>query len=492
MNNAIQHNTVHNWLKKISIAWVPGPGTPLTKTTAASLLACFRAENHTILLDPGEKQGADVVITSAAFGIPVHYRDSLTLTARRKYGLAHAPIVFTLLHAEPDEWRKLLSHLEIALSRNEPDPNEFKFPGMPDLAYRTLFEQGKRGGPLMAAARIIQAQAMSIRNILFIGKKDLPSFAYTFDLVGAHPRTDFRPGDQDQSAYPYRDLMYRILTAASTHEITQHIIEPPEIPLQVWQSLDTPHAMMTAGRILGKLGFFTEMVKVANLVEVPLLDHAIASQYSEGCYATWDPVLNALICTITGSARPFGKDNLTGDELAVVAGIRADGQGARIQHVTGKRNDPPSSEAVELAGIDEALPHIIVKGKEVPVARSKLHGHRGVKFYDPNTVEHVFLDPPNYTYPVSCSTEAQAVAVRNAFTRSQALQNPQDPRKIIFTILPGHGVLIVEKWVESKPPFAIIYEAIQNGKLIFDHDVPQGPLDYKEYGDGCHVVALGE
>jgi hypothetical protein len=484
-----QNIPIHDWLKKITIAWVPGPGTPLLEATASKLLECFRRDGHTILRDPGERSGAEVIITSASFGVPVHFRDSMTLTARRKFRLTRVPTVFTLLNATPGEWQKLLSHLEKALANEKPEPSDFDFPGMAELAYHTLFEQGKRGGPIMAAARIIQAQAMSIRNILLVGDHDCPLYAYTFDLVGAHPHTDFVNKKGEQPDTPYADLMYRILTAASTHEITQHTTEKPDIPLHVWQDLETPRSMVAAGRELGELGFFTEMVKVANLVEVPLLDHAIASQYSEGCYATWDPALDALICTITGSARPFEKDSLSGDELAVVAGIRADGQGARIRLVEGKRNDPPSSEAVELAGMDEALPRIFWRGKKVPVARSKLHGHRSVKFYDPRSIEHVYLDPPNYTYPASCSTEAQAISIRTAFSHSQALQNPDDPRKIVFTILPGHGVLIVEKWEEGKMPFEIICEAIRDGRMKIENDVPQGLLNYSENADGDQVIS---
>ncbi len=487
MNIVHQHESIHQWLKKISIAWVPGPATPLLTFTVEKLMDCFHEQGHNILFQPDDNPGADVIITTASFGVPVHFRDSLTLTARRKYGLAKSPTVFTLLYARSGEWQDLLFHLEKALAYDEPKPLDFVFPGLPSQAYHTLFEQGKRGGALLAAARIIQAQAMSIRDILVVGENDKPLYAYTFDLVGAHPRTEL-DSEFDHANAGYTDLMYRILTAASTHEITQHTVEPDLIPHEVWQHLDTPRDMVAAGHKLGKIGFFTEMVKVTNLVDVPLLDHAIASQYSEGCYATWDPILNALVCTITGSARPFDKYSLTGDELAVVAGLRADGQGARIRHVEGKRNDPPSSEAVELAGMDEALPHVLFNGKKVPVTRSKLHGHRSVQSFDPRAIEHVYLDPPNYTYPVSCSTEAQAIAIRTAFSRSQALKNPDDPRKIVFTILPGHGVLIVEKWVAGKLPFEVICEAINNGQLKIENDVPQGPLEYRENDSGCQVI----
>lgn len=112
----------------------------------------------------------------------------------------------------------------------------------------------------------------------------------------------------------------------------------------------------------------------------------------------------------------------------------------------------------------------------VPVIRSKLHGHRGVAAYDPARVEFVPLDPPYYYYLVSCATDAQARAVRDAFARSEALRNPLDPRQVVFTLLPGHGVVIVEKWVWGKAPFQTIWELMDTGGLEVESQVPQGPL----------------
>jgi len=461
----------------------------MIREVTEGLLDCFRENGHTVLPQADTPPGAELLLTTAEFGAPVHWRESLNLTARLRFKLDHPPTVVTLLHAPPEAWQQLIDHLRKALAHEKPDPADFSLPGMAKQAYHTLYEQGRRGGPLMAIVRIIQAQAMSVRNIVVVGG-DRPSHAYTFDLVGAHPRSDAA----DRPAF-YEDLMLRILTAVSTHEITEHVLCDELIPLALWRSLDTPKAMQAAGRELGRIGFFTEMVKVANLVDVPLLDHVIASQYSEGCYATWEPVLNALVCTITGSARPVEKDNLTDDELAVITGVRPDGKGAYVQQVQDKRNDPPSSEAVEMVGMDEVLPRILLGEGwparfEVPIARSKLHGHRGVRAYDPRFVEFVPLDPAYYFYPVSCSTEAQANAIKAAFARSEALQNPADPRPVVFTILPGHGVLIVEKWVHGKAPFQVLCEFIADGRLEVENFVPQGPMDYQLDGGGRFVQRL--
>jgi hypothetical protein len=233
------------------------------------------------------------------------------------------------------------------------------------------------------------------------------------------------------------------------------------------------------------------MVRVEDLVHVPAIADSVASQYSEGCFATWEPKLSALIATVTGSARPVDKERITEDDLAVIVGVRPDGRGAQVRHVEGKRNDPPSSEAVEMMDMDYALPQIVLGGEwgeaaamRVPVVRSKLHGHRGIASYDPSRVEFVRLDRPYYHYPVSCATEAQARGIKFAFARSEALRNPADRREVVFTVLPGHGVVMAERWVAGKAPFQVLWEYMDAGYLKVENRVPQGPLGYLPASDG--------
>ncbi len=125
----------------------------------------------------------------------------------------------------------------------------------------------------------------------------------------------------------------------------------------------------------------------------------------------------------------------------------------------------------------------------MPVSRSKLHGHRGISAYDPQTVEFAPLEPAYYHYPVSCATHAQAVGIKSAFSRSQALLNPEDPRQVVFTVLPGHGVVIVEKWVAGKAPFQVIWEAIDKGELEICSPIPQGLMSYVRGADGRFVLS---
>ena len=146
--------------------------------------------------------------------------------------------------------------------------------------------------------------------------------------------------------------------------------------------------------------------------------------------------------------------------------------------------------------MDMLLPKIILAPEwridgEVPVARSKLHGHRGVAAYDPGRVEFLPLDPPYYHYLVSCATEAQARGIKAAFRRSIALNNPEDPRVLAFTVLPGHGVVIVEKWVAGKAPFQVMWEAMDTGTLELANEIPQGPMDFIPGPNGRMLLRAG-
>ena len=442
---------------------------------AAGILDGFRDLGHDVQEKPSDD--TDVLLTTARYGEPIRWRDALLFTARRRFGIERSPTLYTLVSMTPTEFADMLDYFTKTLVKEEPDPKDYEFASLAPTAYHVLHEQGRRGGPILTLQRLLQAQAKSIRILLVVGE-DLPESVYHLDLVGAHPASKF----DDLSAL-YQDVAMRIATTVSTHEVNHHEVIDDPLDKATWDKLTTPGAMLQAARELGKRNFFTQMVRISDLVEVPIVSDAIANQYSEGCFATWEPAIDSLIATVTGSARPVDKENITEDDLAVIVGVRADGAGALVRTVEGKRNDPPSTEAVEMIDMDNALPRVILGpewGAETaaPVVRSKLHGHRGVSAYDPQLVEYVSLDEAFYHYLVTCGSDAQASAIKAAFARAQALQNPDDPRQIAFTVLPGHGLMMVEKWIPDKAPFQALWEAMDTGAIQIDSLVPQGPMTY--------------
>jgi hypothetical protein len=456
----VEVDHLHDWLRTLHVAYVPGPVSPLTAEVAGGIMEHFGLAGHQVQTEPDGD--TDIILTTANYGEPVGWRASLMLSGRRRFGLRHSPTIYTLVHVTPEQLETTLDHFRRALAKEPPDRADFAFPGMAPMAYRVLIEQGRRGGPIMALERVVQSQTMSIHVLLLVGDSR-PHYVYHFDLVGAHPRSL-----ADETGAFYRDIVLRIVTVESTHEVTGHEVIGDMIGNSVWADLAVPKAMKKAALELGQRQFFTEMVRVADLVQVPALHEAVADQYSD-------------------------KGKIGDDDLAVIVGVRPDRKGALIRHVEGKRNDPPSSEAVEMMEMDERLPMIVLgpgweESCQVPVARSKLHGHRGVAAFDPRRVEFLPLDPPYYHYLVSCATEAQARGIKEAFGRSETLNNPDDPRQLAFTVLPGHGVVIVEKWVTGKAPFQVMWEAMDAGQLEPANEIPQGPMEFVAGADGRMVL----
>jgi hypothetical protein len=486
---------VHRWIFPITVCYVRGFVHPPLEAFTQQIINSLHRSGHKAVDHP--QDGVDLILTTSEFGYSLNWRQALMFTSRKRFGLKQSPMVVTLMWATKSQFSDLVNHFTGLVVKETAIRDDYPYPGLAPDAYLTLHEQNKRGGPLLAISRLIQVWAKSIRVILVVGD-DEPIEAYFFDLVGMHPRISFL-----DAGFAFTNLANRLATVVCTKELVSHEIAGTPLPQAIWQDLPTPDAMRNAGRELGARGFFTDMVQVDHLAVVPAVKGVIASQYSEGCFATWDPVLKSLISTVTGSARPVEKDNLADDDLSVVTGIRNDGLGALVRQVEGLRNAPPSSEAVEMILADMDLPVIVLDSIEwnlknsglsphVPVIRSKLHGHRGVSGYDPQSVEFVPLDTPFYDYPVSCSTEAQAQAIRAAFSRSLSLQNPEDTRQVVFTVLPGHGAMIVEKWIPGKKPFQIIWEMMDAGKLQIDRHVPQGRLAYILQGKQMVLVDLEE
>ena len=474
------HSPTHSWLKQLNVAYIPGPSTGLAHQVSSELMNYFQQEGHIAKNVPDAE--TNVILTTARLGEPLGWREALMFTARRRYKLKHVPTVFTIVQALPEHFQELMNEVKQILEGSLKTVPSFA--GIPETATNTLYQQGKRGGAILYLLRIIQIQTKSIRVLLVIGN-DQPESALLFDLVGAHPQIKF----EDAQSF-YKDIATRIMTAASTQEITNHRAVEPQILREEWDHLSTIKEMTQASHELGKRDFFTEMIKVSQVAEIPGFSEAISQQYSEGCFATWDAQINGLLTTITGSARPVRKENITDKDLAVIVGIKPERDGALIRKIEGHPNHPPSSEAVEMIGMDLDLPKIILrKGTHVPVIRSKLHGHRGIQSFDRSRVEYVSLPESYLYYPVSCSTDAQYRAVQTAFSSSAALQNPDDPRQIVFTVLPGHGLVIVEKWVDGKHAFQAIWEAIDNKDIEITNSIPQGPFRFEEKGQRCNLVS---
>ena len=177
----------HPWLRKTSVAVVPGPTSPLLEKVVGDLLRRFHLRDHQVQAAPDDR--TDVLLTTARFGEPLGWRQAPLFTARRRFGLSHQPAVFTLVHVSPAALERTLDHFRAILAQEPPRPADYAFPGLAPQAYRVLFEQGRRGGPILALERLVQAQTKSIRVILVVGD-DRRLVAYHFDLVGAHPRSE--------------------------------------------------------------------------------------------------------------------------------------------------------------------------------------------------------------------------------------------------------------------------------------------------------------
>jgi hypothetical protein len=53
----------------------------------------------------------------------------------------------------------------------------------------------------------------------------------------------------------------------------------------------------------------------------------------------------------------------------------------------------------------------------------------------------------------------------------------------VFTVLPGHGLLIAEKWVPGTEPFEAMLRAMDEGRLEVAPTVPQGRMTYVAAGE---------
>jgi hypothetical protein len=475
----MSNTPLHSWAHPITVAFLPAYRDKLLDSSSVNLLEWFRANGSVVQDRPTNE--TDLIITTARHNQPVAREAALLFHAKRQYGLSRRPQVLTMVSIRDDEYAEQLQHFtELAASQEAALTDRYK--GLGPQAVEVLLQQAQRGGPEVALGRLLQAQAISIRVMAIIGDQaGNPLRAVHFDLAGAHPTTDAT----DPAAFA-QEVGRRILSAICAHDVDHHDLLDETLPRSVWERLTSPEAMINAGSTFAQYGFFTTPISIEKILGYRGgLGEAIAAQYSEGCYAVYEPNIPGLITTATGSSRLVDKRSISRDDQAIVVGVKPERDGAKVIQVEGRQRVIPSVEAVEMMGICEALPQYERANERgqavnVPAVRAILHGHVAVAAFDPARTEVVNLDEPFYDYLVSCGTGALASATAKAFQRAQTMKDPSDPRKLIFLEQPGHGVVILEKWVEGKGPFETIRDYLEKGLIRMTMEVPQGRIRWEE------------
>jgi hypothetical protein len=408
--------------------------------------------------------------------------ESLFFHAKRKYHLSRRPTLLTVVDVPEDEYRRWIDHFtELARLPEEALAGE-RYAGLGPQAVDVIAHQARRGGPELAFSRLLQAQSLSVRVMALRTLAGQPYRAMHFDLAGARPVSDAT----DLEAFA-ADAGPRVLAAICAHEVKNHRFLDDPIPLDLWQSLDGPDAMIRAGTLFTDFGFFTTPFYIEKLLGYRGVSDAISAQFSEGCYAVYEADLQGMITTATGSSRLVDKRSISRGDQAVIVGLQPGRDGAIVRPVAGLEPVMPSVEAVEMLSLAQAVathPRRTRQGEtvQVPNLRALLHGHLGVAAYDPDFVEMVELDPLFYTQLVSCGTGALAQGSAAAFGRSQALRRLEDPRRLVFLEQPGHGVMVAEKWppeADTNGAFETIHQYLLDGRLQMTLDIPQGPIAWE-------------
>lgn len=478
----------HKWVRPISVAYMPGAMTPALEQILEALLDWLEPVGCTIQSEPTNE--TDLIITTTRYGLPIERQAALFFQAKRMYRLRHRPPVLTVIDLPETEYHRWLDHFASLAQNGHRSQTSFQYPALGPQAVEVLLEQAKRGGPEVALGRFLQGYVKSFRVMAVRSEAgERPVAAIHFDLAGAHPTTLA----VDLPAFA-EEVGLRILAAACTEEVDHHDHLADPVPQQLWQQLTTPEAMIRAGTVFTEFDFFTTPVSIEKLLGYRDVNEAVSAQYSEGCYAVFDPDIPGLITTATGSAQLVDKRAISRNDQAIVVGVKPEKDGAIVRPVEGRGRIVPSVEAVEMMRICQAVPSHSRRNNlgnvvEVPNVRAILHGHLGVAAFNPELVESVTLPSPYYTHLVSCGTGALAEGTESAFGRSAALQNLDDPRKVIFLEQPGHGVVVVEKWVEGKQPFEVIHDFLTEGHLKMTLEVPQGEVAWEEQTrlDGSRV-----
>ena len=98
--------TVHPWLKKLKVAFVPGETSSLMEQVVDGLLDQFGSLGHEVQESPQGR--TDLVLTTARFGEPLPWRKALFFTARKRFGLENNPAMRIVAQATSTKFTRAM------------------------------------------------------------------------------------------------------------------------------------------------------------------------------------------------------------------------------------------------------------------------------------------------------------------------------------------------------------------------------------------------
>lgn len=310
-------------------------------------------------------------------------------------------------------------------------------------------------------------------------------------LEGGHP---FFPAD----ALEELGWRHKVFAACKPVEVQKVPVASGEtIPRAAWEGSASVEGIRASGRLLGRRGYLSDSVRLAELVASAKLARVLEltasySQQGEGALFAWDPVLGKLLVSATGQMGAMKADLKLNEVVAIVeAGaarigiVPVEGLGEPLkpsvegpefgfplwdllrEHPVGLR---PDGGGVRLA--DPAQARWVV-----PPIRAGGHLHRGERRSASPRVAHLDTDAAQWP-PVGCGVDASDEYSHHVFRRATALWE-ESGRTLEFVTYPvhGHSTNYLQFYAAGKVndldhsrPLA---EVLESGELAFGHDVPQ-------------------
>lgn len=310
-------------------------------------------------------------------------------------------------------------------------------------------------------------------------------------LEGGHP--SFGPDELDELGW--RHKVFAATTKIDVHKVAA--TKSGEIPYETWVNSPTVEGIRQSGRELGRRGLLSDSVTMDSLVTDRRLARMLQglarfSQQGEGALFAWDPGIAKLLVSSTGQMGAM-KANLQLNE--VVAIEARDGDTIEMVPVA-KMGEPlkPSVEGPEFGyPIWELLEHhpvyiattqagyVLSDNEEgaykVPPIRAGGHLHRGVEPQANLRVAHLKTSALEWP-PVGCGVDASDEYSHFVFNEAVNMWE-ESGRQLEFVTydVPGHSTNYVQFYVAGRLNPAnhaeSLIEAIDNGEMVFSHDVRQ-------------------